>query len=102
LGLPVPRAVHLALQAEGAASGAFTVDWLASTRGLGGKLRYLLQKLFPPMVFMRGWTSLARRGPLLLPVAYGWRLIYSTGKGGSGLLAWWRARKTLRRVHRTP
>lgn len=67
-------------------------EQLARTDGGSKKLRRLLSEIFPTPAFMRWWSPLARKGPLGLAAAYVWRLLWMTGNGPPGYLAYRRAR----------
>jgi Uncharacterised nucleotidyltransferase/Transglutaminase-like superfamily len=67
---------EIALREEAAPPLSAGIDWLLRSPGSSSKARLVLRKLFPPPAFMRDWSSLARRGPAGLALAYGWRLVW--------------------------
>jgi hypothetical protein len=93
LRLPRSSSRELALRARGAPPGTLTVDWLMTRRGLIAKLSLLARKLAPPPGFMRQWSSLARRGPAGLALAYLWRPLWLARRTGRAVVAWMRVRK---------
>jgi hypothetical protein len=97
LGLPRDVPVDVALRAETPPPVALGLDQLAQAKGLRARLGILRHKLVPPPSFMRHWSSLARRGPVGLLLAYLWRPLWLLARLPEGFEAWRRARREVRR-----
>jgi hypothetical protein len=52
------------------------------------------RKVLPSPAWMREWTPLARRGPLGLIAAYGYRQLWLARHGPPALVGWLRARRS--------
>jgi hypothetical protein len=96
LGLPAAWTVEAALRARTAPALALGLDWLTQLPGLRPRLRFVIQKLFPPPAFMRVWSPLARRGRAGLVAAYLWRPLWLALRAGPAIAALRRARKESR------
>jgi hypothetical protein len=79
------------LHAATAPDTSFGIERLVSTRGLTGRLRLVVQELWPSPAFMRVWKPLARRGLPGLAAAYLWRPFWLMAKLPEGWRAWRRA-----------
>lgn len=94
-----PR-IHTALAHAGlsrsTAGYALALDALGDVRGLRAKAVWLWARLMPPVVFMRYWTPLARRGRVGLAIAYLWRWVWLAKTTIPGLFAWLWARRRIR------
>jgi Uncharacterised nucleotidyltransferase len=66
---------------------------LHAIRGLGGRIRFIVRKLFPSRAYIRFAMPVARKGPLGLVIAYCWRLVRLSFRAGPGFRAWLRARR---------
>jgi hypothetical protein len=75
---------------------ALALEELGHVSGIRAKAVWLRAKLVPPVVFMRYWTPLARRGPARLGAAYVWRWMWLAKTAVPGLVAWLRARRRIR------
>ncbi len=96
LGLPAAAHVEVAIRAAGMPPMALGFERLASTRGLRARLALIAGELFPPPVFMRHSSRLARRGRAGLALAYLRRLPWLVQHAGGGFHAWRRARRETR------
>ncbi len=67
---------EIALRQAAAPPLSAGIDWLLRSPGTSSKARLVLRKFFPPPAFMRDWSSVARRGPAGLALAYVWRLLW--------------------------
>lgn len=74
-------------------SFAMGFEWLANREGFASKLRYILNKAFPPRAWIRGWWPGAHRSPVHLAVAYPMRWIWLTRHLPAGYRAWRRAKR---------
>jgi hypothetical protein len=97
LALPRRVTVELALRTRSAPQEALFFERLAQAPGIRTKVRLLARKVFPTAVLMRANSPLARRGTpglLLAWLAHPWRV---ATRLPPALLAWLRARRTVRR-----
>jgi hypothetical protein len=92
LGISGERSVEASL-ATSPVPLAQGFNQLATTPGVGAKLRLVAQELCPTPTFMKWWSPLARRGPLGLVAAYLWRPLWILAHAGPGFRAWRRARR---------
>jgi hypothetical protein len=93
----VPREQRLVW---GSAPGAaFSIEWLAGTRGVRARVAVLARVLAPPPEYMRDAHPLARRGRVGLLVAYLVRPVVRAGRIPGGLRAWRRAGRSPERGH---
>jgi hypothetical protein len=83
--------VDVLLRASSPADTAFGFERLAATQGSRAKLALLGREIVPTPSFMRVWSSLARRGPVGLVLAYLWRPVWLLLNATSGIKAWRRA-----------
>ncbi len=94
LGLPRDRPLMLSLREQGRRSPVVTLERLATTQGLGARLRLLARRFAPPPDYMRWrYPALARRGWLGLSLAYVWRPLSIIPKLPVAVIAWRRARR---------
>lgn len=75
---------------------AIGFDWLVQRPGLRAKAAFVTRKIFPPVEFMRAWSSLAHRGPVGLAAAYAARPVWLLRHTAPAVRAWWSARRALR------
>jgi hypothetical protein len=94
LGLTAERDVTTALFAESVPYSSHFVNRMVSADGAAAKARMLGRKVVPTPGWMREWTPLARRGPLGLAAAYGYRQLWLARHGPPALLGWLRARRS--------
>jgi hypothetical protein len=97
LGVEDQRSVEMALRSVAAPREALTVDQLARARGQHERIGIIADKLFPPPTYLKHWSALARRGPLGLGLAYGYRLFWIARKILPALTAWRRAHRGVAR-----
>lgn len=78
LGLPNEVPVEVAIRSTGKSVPplATGIDWLLTSQGVGGKLKLVIRKMFPPADYLREWKPLARRGTWGLALAYVWRPLW--------------------------
>lgn len=93
-----PSSTNDALYARQAPPASFLFEWLRTFEGAGPKVRFILRKLVPPRAFMMDWFAPAKHFPVLLVVAYPYRLIWATLIGFRGLLYWLAARSEVSKV----
>lgn len=79
LGLERDRRVDAILRAKGAPPLARGVNWMAA-QPLRRRVAFVIPNVFLPRVEMKAWSSLARRGPIGLALAYLWRPLWVLGK----------------------
>jgi hypothetical protein len=96
LRLPAAADVEVAIRAAGMPPMALGFERLASTRGLRPRLALAAEELFPPPLFMRHSSPLARRGTAGLALAYLRRLPWLVQHAWGGFHAWRRARRDTR------
>ena len=72
---------------------ALALEELDQVAGIKAKAVWLWARLVPPVVFMRYWTPLARKGPAGLIAAYAWRWIWLSKTSLPGIVAWLQARR---------
>jgi hypothetical protein len=98
LGLEGRPSVETAILIRSPPPGVMGLEHLAGHSGLRARMRIALRKLVPTRAFMRSWTPLASRGPLLLPVAYVYRMLWVLGHAPRALIIWLRVRVAARRA----
>jgi hypothetical protein len=96
LGLEHRLTPKLILKARGAPPLAPGFAALAASGSLRAKARFIGKRVAPDREFMRSWSSIARRGPTGLALAYLWRPFWLLLHAPSGFLAWRRARNETR------
>ena len=95
LDLAHDRPLMLSLREEGGRSFVVTLERLATTPGLGARLRLLARRLAPPPDYMRWrYPGLAGRGRGGLAAAYLWRPFSIVPRLPAAVIAWRRARRT--------
>lgn len=90
----------VALRAASAPKGAYHLEYLAQIPTWGGRMAYLLRKVFPSPDFLRVWAPVARRGKLGLALAYVLRPCWGLATLPAALLTWNRGRRMARRSKR--
>lgn len=95
LDLPAVTSVQAALYSITPPPLAFSFEELASKRGVGGRLKYVLSKFFPPPGFIRHWWSPAAQNRLMLMVGYLYRPIWLLRRTPAGWRAWQAARRVV-------
>jgi hypothetical protein len=98
LQLPTTTSVEVQLHAGRAPRGAIALEWMWQ-RHPTARAGAVLRKLFPPSDFVRAWSSLARRGPWGLGLAYIWRPLWIVARLPAALLSWMRTRRRVRGSH---
>jgi hypothetical protein len=96
LGLMGPRSVEVALKADADPPLAASFEWLVAARGVRAKARLCRQLLLPSPAWIRQTYPFARRGRRALAAGYLWRLTRIPRYGVQGVVAWRRARRTVR------
>ena len=91
IGLPSPELVDAASGPHSPTRLALGFARLAEEPSLRGKLAIARQEVAPSAEHMRWWSPLARRGPLGLAAAYGWRFLQLLWRTPPSLLAWRRS-----------
>jgi hypothetical protein len=92
--LPGERPLMLSLREGGGRPFLVTLERLATTPGLGARLRLLGRRLAPPPDYMRWlYPRLAARGTAGLALAYLWRPVSTALRLPAAILAWRRARR---------
>jgi hypothetical protein len=91
LGLQPPASPEVILHANTVPDGAMFLERLS--RAEGDRLRLLGRAIVPPASYMRARSTLARRGPLGLAVAYATRVLVRLATAGTAV----RALRTARR-----
>jgi Uncharacterised nucleotidyltransferase len=92
--LPGERPLMLSLREEGGRPFLVTLELLATTPGLGARLRLLGRRLAPPPDYMRWlYPRLAGRGTAGLALAYLWRPVSTALQLPAAILAWRQARR---------
>jgi Uncharacterised nucleotidyltransferase len=93
LDLPHDRPLMLSLREEGGSSLVVTLERLATTPGLGARLRLLARRFAPPPDYMRWrYPRLVGRGRFALALAYAWRPVSVALRLPATIIAWRRAR----------
>jgi hypothetical protein len=87
------RRTETELRASTAPPTAVGLLRLAGTRGFRAKAGLVWREVFPSASFLRTWSSLARRGPGGLALAYLWRPVWMLLRLGPALGAIIRARR---------
>jgi len=88
------RPLMLSLREGGGRPFLVTLERLATTPGLGPRLRLLGRRLAPPPDYMRWrYPRLAARGTAGLALAYLWRPVSTALRLPAAILAWRRARR---------
>jgi hypothetical protein len=98
LDLPAETSVETLMLADSVPYPSWTVNRVATTRGITAKLRIVGPRLIPKPDFMRVWYPVARRGTAGLLLAYVQRLAWLVRAAGPALSAWRRARRQARRA----
>ena len=94
MGLLDQRPLMLSLREEDERSLLATLERLATTPGMGARLRLLGRRLAPPPDYMRWrYPRLAARGTAGLALAYVWRPVSTALRLPAAILAWRRARR---------
>lgn len=94
LGLPdAPPPSFLLKQAQ-APPEIRSVARLTELPGLRRKIRFAVQKVFPPAAFLRQWSPLASRSRLGLVAAYGIRAASALARLPGGVRGWHRLRRS--------
>jgi hypothetical protein len=88
LGLPYGASTEVLLRGAGSPHLALGFEWFASRQGVRAKVAFLLRKGFPPPAFLRAWIRVIRGRPLVLPLAYVWRLGWLLRHAPAGYRAW--------------
>lgn len=91
LGLGEPASAELSLRAGGAPVTALGFARLRAQTSPGGRVRFLVSKLFPSPSLIRFWLPLARRGRLGLALGYAYRPVWLVWRAPRGWAAWRRA-----------
>jgi putative nucleotidyltransferase-like protein len=92
LGLSSEASVETILRAKSAPPLALGFEELRGIRGLRGRIRFVVRKLFPSRSYMRAMVPLARKGSIGLAIAYCRRLIWLFRRAIPGFRAWRRSR----------
>jgi len=100
LGLPEPRSVRHLIGQGDAPRTALGLDALATQQGLRPRLRMLGRALVPPRAYMPVWFPRAGRGAAWMAAGYLWRPLWLAGRAVPSVLAWRRARQTVRSAER--
>lgn len=94
LELPQDHPLMLSLREKGGRSLVVTLERLATTPGMGARLRLVARRLVPPRDYMVWlYPRLARRGPAGLALAYLGRLASTVLRLPAAVVAWRRARR---------
>jgi hypothetical protein len=97
LGLPRVGSVEVSLRAATAPPIALGVEQLAQAKGLRARVEIVTRKVVPPPAFMRHWDPRAAQSTGRLVLAYLRRPFWLLRHAPTGLMAWWRARREVRR-----
>lgn len=100
MGLDRRLSVAMWLKTNPSTSGAFVMDSFLRTTKLRGRLGLCLRVVVPPRVVMYHFSSLARRGPLGMAMAYFLRPFRLAVQLGPTLRVWLHAQKVLRAANR--
>ena len=93
MGLPDHPSPTVAMHAEGAQPLVLGLQHLATSRGVGPRLRLLARKLVPAPGYLRAHSALARRGAVGLALAYVLRPLRMLLELPAAVVAWRRARR---------
>ena len=102
LALSAERPTAVVLAAESAPPAAFTLEHLATRRGLRGKLAFIAGRAFPPAAFVRENYPFARRGRAALAAVYAARFVAAPVRLVRAAPGWRRARKLAAASHGHP
>ncbi|HUP76874.1 MAG TPA: nucleotidyltransferase family protein, partial [Acidimicrobiales bacterium] len=87
--------IRTAVERDGDSPQLYSIFRLSRLPTPKAKLEYVVQKLFPPRVFMRHTSALARRGAPGLALAYVTRLLWLLLKLPGAIFAWKRVKRRL-------
>ena len=96
LGLPPARSVDAELRASSPPPLALGFEQLARADGIWARAQIVWRKLAPPASFVRHWDPAAAGSRLGLLRAYLRRPLWILRRAPQGLLAWHRARRSVR------
>jgi hypothetical protein len=96
LGLEAPRSVEVELKASADPPLAVSLEWLAQAPDGRARARLVRQLLLPSPAWVRQTHPFARRGRRALAMAYLVRLLRVPRYGVQAVVAWRRARRTVR------